>query len=178
MALANKLPASADGEYLKSQQIRAAGANSTFAGQKAYSGGRCGRDRIGAGGVRDDVFAAVDRYFQHREALAHFDTAADSYQVAVGGLAHEVDVQAGGDRELDCAELAQHHGVHADIGQHHHERPGDCAAGAYRMIAVGQNHLGLAGFDAAQVNARIRGRGQFAGDDRIEGFDTDFTHGM
>jgi hypothetical protein len=114
--------------------------------------------------------------FDHCQAFTHLDYASACDQVRVGRLAYEVDVQTGGDCQLDFAEQAQNHRVHTDIGEHHHEGSGNGAARSNRVVAIRQHHLRLTWFDAVQVNARIGCRGQFAGNDCVEGFDADFAH--
>ena len=58
----------------------------------------CGRDRVGSGGVSDDVVVAENRNLHDGEAFAHLDDRADADEIAVRRFAHEIDVQAGGDR--------------------------------------------------------------------------------
>jgi len=61
----------------------------------------------------NDIRTIEIRNLDTGEAFAALDHSAFCGEIAIDGFAQEIDVQVGGDRELDLADLTQHHHVRA-----------------------------------------------------------------
>src|SRR5262252_8955451 len=94
-------------------------------------------DRIGRGDVGDRRLLAVraNGHFAGDQPFAELQQPRLGVEVAPRRLAQKIDVEIDGDRERHRSDRAEHRHVHGEIGERHHGRARNRAAGADGVLA-------------------------------------------
>src|SRR5580692_12527746 len=86
----------------------------------------------------DDLRLADREYrdFAHRQSLAELQQPRLADEVGGAGFAQEINIEMGGDRKLDRADLRENGDVEPDIGEREKGRAGNRAAGPQLIRAI------------------------------------------